>query len=299
MKERWYILGAGSIGNLWAYNLISVGYPVTLILRNSAKLSRFEANRGIQLADQMHCCEAELPNDSSLIQKLFITTKSTDTQAAFNSIKHRLADNAHVVVLQNGMGSQQWITDQLPNAEVAWASTTDGAWLESEFSVVHAGKGVTRIGSPDKALDWLEQLNCGFLDLQPDPEIATTLWRKLAINCAINPLTAIFDCKNGELVSNPNYLNEMVLICNEVEKVANALNLELFDGPLIDHACQVAELTANNFSSMNQDVKHGRITEINQITGYLCEQADKLDITVDINKYYLGKIRELHPHSDT
>ncbi|WP_415904216.1 2-dehydropantoate 2-reductase [Neptuniibacter sp. QD48_55] len=299
MKERWYILGAGSIGNLWACNLVSAGFPVTLILRNSAKLSRFKANNGIQLADQMHSCEAELADDSSLIPQLIITTKSTDTQTAFNSIKHRLADDAHVVVLQNGMGSQQWITDQLPNAEVAWASTTDGAWLESEFSVVHAGKGVTRIGSPDKALDWLEQLNCGFLDLQPDPEIATTLWRKLAINCAINPLTASFDCKNGELVSNPNYLNEMVLICNEVEKVVNALNLELFDGPLIDHACQVAELTANNFSSMNQDVKHGRITEINQITGYLCEQADKLDITVDINKYYLEKIRELHPHSNT
>lgn len=299
MKERWYILGAGSIGNLWACNLITAGYPVTLILRDTTKLSRFNANKSIRLDEQNYGCEAELPDDSSSIQQLIITTKSTDTQTAFNSIKHRLADDAHVVVLQNGMGSQQWITDQLPNAEVAWASTTDGAWLESEFSVVHAGKGITRIGSPDKTPDWLEQLNDGFLNLQPDPDIATTLWRKLAINCAINPLTAIFDCKNGELVSNPNYLNEMILICNEVEKVTNALSLDLFDSPLIDHACQVAELTANNFSSMNQDVKHGRITEIDQITGYLCEQAEKLNLTVEINKYYLEKIRELHPNRNT
>lgn len=295
MKDRWYILGAGAIGNLWASNLIAAGFPVSLILRNQAKLERFNASQGLYLDNCAYEVQAELADLSTPIKQLLITTKSIDTRTAFTTIKHRLSDNARVIVLQNGMGSQQWLKEQIPSAEVVWASTTDGAWLESEFCVVRAGRGITKVGSTDQPLTWINQLSQGFLNVENDTDIATTLWRKLAINCAINPLTAIYRCQNGGLVKNPNYLNEMALICSEVEQVANALDIELFETPLIAQACQVAELTATNYSSMLQDVKHNRITEVEQITGYLCAQAAKLNIPVEVNQFYLEQVKALHP----
>jgi len=295
MKDRWHILGAGAIGNLWGSHLISAGFPVSLILRDQNKLERFNAGKGLRLGNSTYEAQAELADSSTPIKQLLITTKSTDTRSAFATIKHRLSRDARIIVLQNGMGSQQWVKAKVPSAEVAWASTTDGAWLESDFCVIHAGQGITKLGSPAQPFAWLNQLKQGFLTVEVDPDIETTLWRKLAINCAINPLTAIYRCKNGELVKNPDHLNEMVLICNEVEQVANALDINLFTTPLIEQACQVAELTANNYSSMLQDVKHNRITEVEQITGYLCAQAAKLNIPVKVNQFYLEQVKALHP----
>lgn len=297
MCNRWHILGAGAIGTLWAANLAAAGSSVTLLLRDQHRLDQFRQIEGVLRDGELFPVDAELTADSGSIQQLLITTKSTDTQSAFNSIKNRLTPGAHIVVLQNGMGSQQWVTDQSPDTEVAWASTTDGAWIKSPFSVKHAGKGVTHIGSPTTHLKWLNNLQGGFLNVEIDRDIAASLWRKLAINCAINPLTAVHHCKNGELITTPKLMDEMTALCAEVEAVANALNIPLFEAPLIDQASQVARLTAENYSSMLQDMKHGRTTEIDHITGYLCNLAAELGIKTPINSHYLSKIKKMQNRS--
>lgn len=299
MKQRWHILGAGSIGCLWACNLVSMGYPVTLLLRNPEKLDIFNSMGAITLAEKRYSVSAELTDTSTDIDQLLITTKSTDTATALQSIKKRLSKSVKVIVLQNGLGSQHWVKDQLPDAEIAWASTTDGVWTKTPFNLVHAGQGITRIGSPITAYAWLAPLENGFLKVEQDEDIALTLWRKLAINCAINPLTAVYQCKNGELINNPDYLATMAAICKEVELVAESEGIELFDGPLIEQACHVAELTAENYSSMMQDIQHQRITEISHITGYLCERAKQNQLHTPTNDHYLKKIKKLHENIKT
>lgn len=291
MKENWHILGAGAIGCLWACHLSSAGFPVTLILRSSEKLKLFQSQSGIQLSHELYSVRAELATSEESISQLLITTKSPDTQNAFNTIRHRLKPDARIIVLQNGMGTQEWISAQMPAADVVWASTTDGAWLRTPFDLVHAGQGATRMGMQNRVCDWLEPLGSGFLRVEIDDDITLTLWRKLAINCAINPLTAHFQCQNGALVSNPDYLAEMADICHEVETVTAAAGIELFSGPLIEQACNVAELTAQNYSSMMQDVRNGRTTEIDAITGYLCKLADEYGLEVPKNRHYLNKIK--------
>ncbi|WP_286237333.1 2-dehydropantoate 2-reductase [Neptuniibacter halophilus] len=293
MEKMWHILGAGAIGNLWACNLIDLGFQARLILRTPQRLGQFSEGAGIRLDQQCFPASAELATAETPVSQLLICTKAPDTELAFNSILHRLTARPKIIVLQNGMGSHQWVSDQLPNAEVAWASTTEGAWLQTPFEVVHAGRGITRIGSAQQLMPWLTELQGGFLQLEIDPEIRNTLWRKLAINCAINPLTAVFQCSNGELITNPDYLSEMIAICHEVEAVAEALNIELFEAPLVEQACQVAEMTANNYSSMHQDIRHGRTTEIDYITGYICDLAEQQQINVPVSRRYLNRIHRL------
>ncbi|MFT6352314.1 MAG: 2-dehydropantoate 2-reductase [Neptuniibacter pectenicola] len=294
MTQQWHILGAGAIGSLWACHLVDAGFPVKLILHTQEKLDIFKQKNSILLADRAYPMTAELADATDTIDQLLITTKTVDTNAAFNSIQARINPGARLVVLQNGMGSQQWVQAQRPDTDVTWASTTDGAWLKAPFHLHHAGQGITHIGSPQQqCLPWITPLKNGFLTLEEDSDIRLTLWRKLAINCAINPLTALHRCKNGALINNPDYLSTMAAICREVELVAQASHIELFDGPLIEQACHVAEITAENYSSMLQDVQKGRQTEIDSITGYLCETAKSAGIPVPINLMLLNKIKQI------
>ena len=291
---HWHILGAGSIGLLWTAKLIQAGYRATLILRNRGKLEQLHREPTIRCGDEYFPVEAELTDSASKISSLLITTKAYDAESAFKSALSRISPNASVLLLHNGMGPQQRLAEQYPQTDIWAGSTTDGAYLKSDFHVVQAGEGETWIGSlSDPKQDGLyQQLKC-LPALYHQSQITHRLWQKLAINCAINPLTAIYNCKNGELLNNAEYYRQMKLICEEVERVAAAKNIPLFEIPLIDKVIEVVSATARNYSSMRQDVAHQRQTEIEYINGFLCEQARQRRVATPINDSLLDQLRQL------
>lgn len=51
MSTTWHILGAGSLGTLWATRLARAGLPVKLILRDAARLASYQAADGLTLVE--------------------------------------------------------------------------------------------------------------------------------------------------------------------------------------------------------------------------------------------------------
>jgi 2-dehydropantoate 2-reductase len=291
---HWHILGAGSIGLLWATKLSLAGFRVTLILRNQDKLEQLLREPTIRCGDEHFPVEAELPNSVTKLSNLLITTKAYDVERAYESVKLRITSDTKVLFLHNGLGPQQRLLELYPQVQLWAGTTTDGAYLISNFHVTPAGEGETGIGSlstPEQ--DGLYQdLSC-LPGLHHQPSIIPRLWQKLAINCAINPLTAIYNCKNGEVLSNTECYRLLALICEEVEQVATAQNIPLFETPLIEKVIEVATVTASNYSSMQQDVAHQRQTEIEFINGFLCEQARQQRIATPVNDAMVDKIRQI------
>jgi len=304
---HWHILGAGAIGLLWAGMLNRAGFTTTLLFRNSEKLAAFQQNGKLSLIQaghqgqdtQQYLSEARLVSDPGRIDNLLLTTKAFAAIDAFNTVKPFLSDDAKVLLLHNGMGPQEALAQQNPELNIWAGSTTDGAYQSAPFQVVQAGKGETRIGALNgNSSELFRQLRPAIDNLIHEPDIIPVLWRKLAINCAINPLTAIYNCKNGELVTNPEYRKAMAVICAEVEQVASALDIALFELPLIEQACHIATVTARNSSSMQQDVMHQRPTEIDSINGFLFQQASRAGIEVPANQRLLTQIRNIQMVSD-
>lgn len=291
MVQHWHILGAGSIGCLWAAHLAKAGHRVTLILRNAERLATFKATPYITLETQSGNeqipVEASIADNTLPITNLLITTKAYDTENALRSVGQHLSTNTNIVVLQNGMGAQQKAAD-ITESKRMWAgSTTDGAWLRQPFHVVFAGKGETRVGPlTDTSLPCIPEglTPSPDLTLIADTEIELSLWRKLAINCAINPLTAYYDCRNGALAEDIEKRQHMALLCQEIEQVALAKGLALFPQGVFTQAEAVAIATGENLSSMLQDVRHQRKTELDYITGYLLREAEKQGISLPANQ---------------
>ncbi|NYY81077.1 hypothetical protein DMI65_06075 [Escherichia coli] len=82
--------------------------------------------------------------------------------------------------------------------------------------------------------------------------IRAELWRKLAVNCVINPLTAILNCPNGEL---RHHQQEIMQICEEVAAVIEREGHHTSAEDLRDYVMQVIDATAENISSMLQDIR--------------------------------------------
>ncbi|OPX55850.1 2-dehydropantoate 2-reductase [Oceanospirillum multiglobuliferum] len=285
----WSILGAGSLGSLWAGYLSLSGYAVQLLVRRLAlsdqtrSITPYQGERlsyPAQVSDIQSCADRS-------IQQLIVATKAPDALPALNAIRPKLADQATIVLLQNGMGAQQTIAAQFEQYAVLAACITDGAYLENSQHVIHAGKGLTRIGGLNQKGQAVEQqiaeqLQKTALQVELSQPIEQVLWNKLAINIAINGLTAVHQCLNGAL-AEPDKNQQVLQLCLETEKVMRALGLTVPEQGLFALANQVIAGTAANRSSMLQDTQKGQPTEIEFINGYLLRQAQHLGIDVPYN----------------
>lgn len=290
-NETWYVLGAGCIGCLWAASLCRKKVPVRLLVRNERYYNLPDPTQvELKLVYQKESshysvpvsCGAELDEP---VSRLIVCTKAQDALSAIRSIAHNLTADCKILLLQNGMGSQQAVAHEFPELSVWAGSATDGAYLNNPFDVCHAGKGMTHIGPLGKSCspnDFAMLQHEFHLDVHQVDDIEQVLWKKLAINCCINGLTALYDCRNGKLLDNGDkqqWLDQLAIEVNHVLDVVAKPIKNLIES--VHHICQI---TGNNISSTCQDARQGRRTELAYINHYLIERADILQTPVPAHK---------------
>ena len=100
------------------------------------------------------------------------------------------------------------------------------------------------------------------------------LIEKVAINCCINPLTAVHRVKNGELISE-THGEQVTTVISEVSSVLDDLGYPTLSIELGQRVYEVMTDTAENRSSMLNDVMAGRRTEADAIVGWLLRQTKR------------------------
>ncbi len=274
---HWHILGAGAIGSLLAARLHQSGTQVSLVARNASKARARDGTLQLRSGDQTthHSISCVCEEHTGLIDALVITTKAQDATTAFAAIKPCLAQSAPVILLVNGMGVYEQILTLHPSEHVFCGSTTDGAYFDKDSVLIHAGCGDTLIGNPanPQVPSWFPAFAEAAGRTAWETDINECLWRKLIINAAINPLTALHRCCNGELFSNSEYRAQAQLLCRELAEISRARGYSDLAENIWQIALEVMQNTADNRSSMLQDVLAQRPTEIEFITGFLCQYA--------------------------
>ena len=178
--------------------------------------------------------------------------------------------------------------------------TAQGANLVAPGHVRHAGDGLTRIGflkaaSFSKSLQLAKVcnlLNYGGIETVIVDNILDYVWSKLLINAGINALTAIHRCPNGKLLESAAIQEKLTAAVREGETVARALGIELTADPLA-MTLDVCRKTAQNLSSMLQDVNSRRPTEIDAINGEIAAAGRKLGIPTPVNDELVQKVKEI------
>ncbi|PMY41145.1 2-dehydropantoate 2-reductase [Pseudomonas sp. GW456-L14] len=292
MSTTWHILGAGSLGTLWATRLARAGLPVRLILRDQARLQAYQAAGGLTLVEQgrasFHAIPGETVDSPEPITRLLVACKAYDAQQAVSQLVSRLTPDTELVLLQNGLGSQDAVAAQVPQARCIYASSTEGAFRDGDWRVVFAGHGYTWLGdaSHPTAPFWLDDLSASGIPHEWSADILTRLWRKLALNCAINPLTVLHDCRNGGLLQHHC---EVAMLCVELSELLECCGQPAAAENLQQEVERVIQATAANYSSMYQDVASRRRTEISYLLGHACDVAARHQLHLP----NLGRLRRL------
>lgn len=163
----------------------------------------------------------------------------------------------------------------IPEIQLFLASTTAGCHRSGDTWVT-AGTGRTIIGTDTErpAPPWLGCWQLGVPNLSWRVDMTERLVEKVAINCCINPLTAVHRVKNGELLSEI-HRDQVTTVIGEVSSVLDDLGYRALSIELGRRVHEVMTDTAENRSSMLNDVMAGRRTEADAIVGWLMRQTKR------------------------
>ncbi|WP_115717468.1 ketopantoate reductase family protein [Gallaecimonas mangrovi] len=234
----------------------------------------------LQAADQEVCIKGREPLTNSTDADIWlICTKSYQVLDAVRALAP--SPSLPLVLLSNGLGSHEQLAQQFANP-LYLGTTTYGAKRDGNV-VAMTGRGQCWYGHYKGGKAQLGRVH-QVLNLALPPalffdNVLLPLWRKLAINAVINPLTARDNVNNGALLAS-HYQQEIARLVSEMQPVLAAQGLAMNVEQLTTAILAVAEATAPNTSSMLADKKAGRRTEIDAITGYLCQQAAALGLAV-------------------
>lgn len=267
------IMGAGAVGT-YVGALLSETNDVILIGRPD--VADCISDRGVRISGrtEIHVRPqaSSDPGDLKGCDIVLLTVKAYDTAEAAGLVAEA-EPMAMLVTLQNGLDNDESVSRAAPGLNTCAAITSFGVTYEGPGHVRHAGEGSTVIGrmacSPSEARHVADQLTEGGLPMEWVDNIRGHVWLKGIINHCINPLTVIHRCRNGMLLEHEEYLEHLKGLCAEAMTVVNAAIVHLPTDDVLGRVIDVARLTADNRSSMLQDVDRGKRTEIDHITGYI------------------------------
>jgi 2-dehydropantoate 2-reductase len=174
--------------------------------------------------------------------------------------------------------------------------TTQAAMRVEPGRIVHTGSGITAIGrrtNPANALlrDIAKAMTDSGLQTGAVDDIHRWVWRKLAVNAAINPLTALGNVQNAAISADPGLRTAADVIAREVVAVGKASGVKIDLGEVLASIDEVARSTGDNRSSMLVDLDLGMPTEIDAINGAIVSEARRHSIRVPANQLLTALVR--------
>ena len=230
---------------------------------------------------------------------VIVLVKSFQSSEAIERINSCLKPDTVVLTLQNGLGNLEQLRDGLPDHYISAGVTMQGANINGLATAVHAGNGQTVIDVSPRLAGLIELLNAAHIPTQNAKQagavaINEVLWRKLIINSAVNPLTALLGQPNGYLATNDTARNLSEATSMETAQIA-MLEGAWSHTTSADAAAlttNAARVTAANRSSMLQDISRGNRTEIAAICGEVVRRARMHGRAAPYNELWLTLIQQ-------
>lgn len=234
--------------------------------------------------------------DIGHVELAIVFVKSTLTQIAVHEAREIFGQETLVLTLQNGLGNLDIIGDEVGHVNVIGGTTAHGAYMKAPGRICHAGFGKTIIGElGGKKTDRIQEVAKVFQSVGLETEISSNIlgliWDKLIVNVGINALTAITGLHNGELLDHPELLEIMKEAIDEAVSIAKSKGIKLSDQDPYIHTLQICRNTANNKSSMLQDISNKRRTEIDMINGGILREGQAQVIPTPVNMVLTNLIK--------
>jgi 2-dehydropantoate 2-reductase len=300
------VVGPGALGSLF-YSLLKGNTDHELFfLDHNPGRTEYLRRQGLFLlkGGEQHHTEVSIscnPEEIGAAEAVLLCVKSAAVEKCLEALPVLLGENGLLIAFQNGISHLDLLQQQPAlKGRFALGVTSEGASSPEAGWVVHGGSGITRIGfsgppagQSAAILDRLVQAmnRAGFMTVI-EKDILAQVWNKLLVNAGINALTVIYNCPNGQLLERDDARAALAAAVKEAAAVARAKNIAIIDDP-VGLTEEICRKTAANISSMLQDVRKKRTTEIEAINGAIVREAAAYGLPVPVNTELVEKVKKI------
>jgi 2-dehydropantoate 2-reductase len=218
---------------------------------------------------------------------IFLATKAADTEKSIYEIRHLIRDDTIIVCMQNGLGTEE-IIKNIVRCEVVRGVITVAVTFLNNGEINCNSMGHISLGKSHGSEKILRVLKESALNAEISNNIYEDMWKKLLLNCILNPLTAILRVENNEIF---RLMGVVKIIGNEVLEVAKTQGIFFDEEKVFKEIEAVFKNSGKNKSSMYQDIMKGRKTEIDFINGAVVKIGKEHNVDVKANEIMVGLVK--------
>lgn len=280
------VIGAGAMGSIYGGHL-SLHHEVFLIDTNQAVVDQINKD-GLKLLENgediiYHPTALTSTEGQEPMDLVILFVKALFSKAALTNNQGIIGPNTYLMTLQNGSGHEDLLGEFVPQNHIIIGTTEDNGAVLAPGYVRRGGTGKTNIGmlvedSEGFLLKLKEVLDsCGFMGYVHE-NIQQLIWNKLFTNVSLSAVTGVLQVPMGFIAGNTHAWTITKKLIHEAVEVAHGLGLEADEAEITEKVRLTSVNSPEGITSICADLKNGRKTEVNTISGSVVRASKKCGV---------------------
>ena len=289
------VFGAGAIGAVIAESLHQYYGDTCFAVADSQRAARY---RNLTLNGKRTTFPWRSSSDPVTADLVIIAVKGYHLEGVIETIRPWTAEHTQIISLLNGITSEQIIGRAFGRKDMllSLAVGQDAVRRGSEVTYTRKGKillGEASVPSASKRAEELKNMLVqGGVQCEIPCNMKKALWWKFMVNTGINQVSAVLDAPY-KAFQQPGKPREMMLrSIEEVRMIAGFEGIALTDADVAQWLDLLDTLSPEGETSMLQDVRARRKTEVDLFAGTLINLAEKHGAEVPFNRELYQKLGE-------
>ncbi|BCA53178.1 2-dehydropantoate 2-reductase [Nitrospira sp. KM1] len=294
------MVGAGSVGGFFGAHLAKHLPHVSFLLRPRTLDAVRRNGLTIRSAGNTFTVHPDASSDARSLPRpdlIVLGVKAYDLDEVLDQIEPVMSDRTVILTLQNGIDTEDRILERFKRDCVIGGVAFIYSKIAEPGIIDHYKKGAVAIGEllgheSQRLLKIRELFAAAGIPCQISPDIRRAKWEKMCWNCVFNPLTVLIDDKVAKALDHPEMSNVIRQIVGEVASVAAARKVPL-PADMPERVIKWTREIRDIHTSMYDDWKAGRQTEIRMLNGYIVEQGRAFGIPTPVNEALTAMIKTI------
>jgi 2-dehydropantoate 2-reductase len=294
------MVGAGSVGGYFGAHLARKHSNVSFLLR--PKTQAAVASNGLTIRSAIgqsftvHPQSSSIPQDLPQPDLIILGVKAYDLDEVMDQIEPILKPDTTILTLQNGVTIEDTLKMRVGRERVVGGVAFIYSKIVEPGVIDHYKKGMVTIGElmgleTPRLLQIADLFKEAGIPCFITEDIRKTKWEKMCWNCVFNPLTVVLNDHVAKALDAPELKPVMATIVCEVSAVAMAAHRVPLDGNMPEKVVKWSEELRDIHTSMYDDWKAGRPTEIDELNGYIVKRGQEFGVPTPMNEMLTALIK--------
>jgi 2-dehydropantoate 2-reductase len=301
--DKVYISGLGAIGGAYGSIFFNHDPESVVVIADKRRIANYQ-EKGIVINNNIYPFNYLSPEETnSKADLILIAVKYHQLEQALKDIKNFVTEDTIILSLLNGITSEEIVGKEYGEEKVLHSFVVGIDAVREDTRINFSSIGKLVFGTNVKDRQTMVDVVKDFFDRTGVPyiipeDIVRELWWKFMMNVGLNQVSAILNAGYGVFQGIQEARDLMEAASMEVVYIAEKAGIDLHRDDIFKCFEIINTLSPNGETSMHQDIKAGRKTEVEMFSKTVMELGEKYNINTPVNNILFKMIKTLEQMND-